>query len=74
MNNDQREIIRGILGTLYDAQSNIESIKDDEECKYDNLPESLQDSSKGESIQEAIDALEDALSYLQDSIDTLEQI
>ena len=34
--------------------------------KYDNLPESLQESSRGEDIQEAIERLEDVLSYLED--------
>ena len=74
MNNDQRNRIAEILNDLDSYLNEIEEIKGDEECKYDNLPESLQESSLGEGIQEAISVLEDAYSYLSDAIDSLNQI
>ena len=72
MNKQQRARLGKIVEQLYDLQSQIEEVKDEEESKYDNLPESLQDSDKGESFLEAIDSLEDSLSYLSDAIDSLE--
>lgn len=72
MNKEQRARLGKIVEQLYDLQSQIEEVKDDEESKYDNLPESLQESDKGESFLEAIDSLDDALSYLSDAIDSLE--
>lgn len=74
MNNEQRERIAQILNDLDSYLNEIEEIKDDEECKYDNLPESLQNSSLGEGIQDAINVLEDAYSYLSDAIDSLNEI
>ncbi len=74
MNSDQRKRIAEILNDLDSYLNEIEEIKGDEECKYDNLPESLQDSSLGEGIQDAISVLEDAYSYLSDAIDSLNQI
>lgn len=74
MNKQQRQRLAEIVGQLNDALYEIESMKDDEECKYDNLPEQWQDGQKGEQLQEGIDALDDVLSYLGDAIDSLEQI
>lgn len=44
----------------------LREIRDDEQDAYDNLPESLQESSKGETMQEAIDKLEEILDDLED--------
>ena len=38
----------------------IEEIKNDEEEAYENLPESLQETDRGEAMQEAIDNLDNA--------------
>ena len=44
----------------------IDAIREDEEECFENLPESLQDSERGEAMQEAIDKLESAYSFLED--------
>ncbi|MDR1691069.1 MAG: hypothetical protein LBR42_04415 [Candidatus Methanoplasma sp.] len=49
----------------------LEEIKDEEENKYDNLPEAFQNGEKGEQFQEAINALEEAVSSLDDAESTL---
>ena len=74
MNADQRKKLADLVSQLNDIRDEIENIKGDEEDKYDNLPESLQDAELGEGIQEAIDTLEDGLSYLSDAIDSIEGI
>lgn len=43
---------------IADAFSEIESLKDELQEWYDNLPENFQNGSKGEQLQEAIGALE----------------
>jgi uncharacterized coiled-coil DUF342 family protein len=48
-----------------DAASEIESLKDELQEWYDNLPESFQNGEKGEQLQSAIDELES----LHDSLD-----
>lgn len=44
----------------------LEAVRDEEEEAYDNLPESIQDTEKGEAMQNAISALEDFISELDD--------
>lgn len=71
MNAKQRGRLLQIVEDLRRYYDELESMTETEE-KYDNLPESIQESEKGEAISECIDALRDGTSYLQDSIDTLE--
>ena len=65
------EEIREAISSLYD---DLESVKIDEEDAFDNLPESLQESDRGESMQDAIDHLDSACDMLQEAIDELEDI
>ena len=56
---------------LADIQNDIECISEDEQEAFDNLPESLQYSERGDNMQEAIDNLDYALSSLEEVIDYL---
>ena len=44
----------------------LEAVRDEEEEAYENLPESIQETEKGEFMQDAISALEDLISELDD--------
>ena len=73
MNKNQRKVLNKCAEQLEQMESKIssiveliEGIRDDEECKLDNLPESLRDSSKGEEIEECIEQLDEILSLLED--------
>ena len=52
----------------------IEEVQNEEQEAYDNMPENLQESERGEAIQEAIDNLDSAWSSLEEAKDTLEEI
>lgn len=71
MNKVRRNQIEGILVKLADIQNDIECISEDEQEAFDNLPESLQYSERGDNMQEAIDNLDYALSSLEEVIDYL---
>jgi hypothetical protein len=58
-------LVKGVVAEL-------ESIRDEEQNKFDNMPEGLQSSSKGTDIEDAIQLLDDAISDL-DSIDNAEE-
>lgn len=47
----------------------LSEVKDEEEEAYYNMPESLQDGEKGEAMQEAIDALDYAVSEIEEEPD-----
>ena len=57
MNTKRREIIERSLSLLRKAFDDLEMVRDEEEEAYDNMPEGLQESERGEMMQEAIDTL-----------------
>lgn len=86
MNQAQRKLIANIVAKLNDLKEEvqsltgeIQSIADDEQEKYDNMPEGLQGGDKGSAIQNAADALTAAAESagdgnIQEAIDSLEGI
>lgn len=70
MNNERRARINAIISQLQEINNEIESIRDDEQDAFDDMPEGLQQSERGERAQEAISNLEyatldDVISYLE---------
>lgn len=74
MNAKQRKELQGYADSLEEIKCAIEEMRDDEECKFDNMPEGLQESERGEAMQEAIYNLESASSSLEEAIDYLNEI
>lgn len=75
MNNERRKRIKLAIEKLQNLQAQVESIKDEvedlqgeESDAFDNLPESLQSSDKGLSMEACIDNLSSAADEL-DSFD-----
>ncbi len=54
-------------------QEAIESVRDDEQEAYDNLPESLQEGDKGSAMQAAIEQLDDGHQALSDIMEAFER-
>lgn len=70
MNNERR---KRIVNAIYKIEELIQNILDEEQEAYDNMPENLQGSERGiiseeaqENLDSAIDALEEAISYLEE--------
>ena len=74
MNAKQRKKLQGYVDSLDEIRSNIETMMEEEQEKLENMPESLQESERGEAMQEAIDNLESAESSLEEAIDYLNEI
>lgn len=70
MNNDRRNRIRKLISQLEEINSEIEEILSEEQDAFDNMPEGLQSSERGDLAQEAISNLENA--NLDDIISSLE--
>lgn len=66
--------VAGLAGTLTEYMEDAESIKEEEEEYFDNMPEGLQGSEKGDMAQEAIGALEEVRSALEEMINTLDDV
>lgn len=71
MNKVRRNQIDNAIQLAYKLQEEIENIQQDEQEAYDNLPESLQYSERGETMEQAIDNLDSALSSIEELIDYL---
>lgn len=71
MNNKRRKEIASVIRKI---ESVVSDILAEEEEAFDNMPESLQYSERGDMSQEAqdnlscaVDSLEEAISYLEDA-------
>lgn len=64
MNKEKREKLSAAKALLEKAESIVDAVKDREQDDFDNMPESLQYSERGKSMEEAVDYLADALSSI----------
>ena len=74
MNAKQRKELQGYADSLDEIRSNIETMMEEEQSKLDNMPEGLQESERGEAMQNAIDQMEYGIDSLQEAIDNLTEI
>lgn len=81
MNNKTRKQLTKIAEKIYDLANEIErlreelaQIQEDEQEKYDNMPEQLQESENGCRMYECIEELEDLDTRLDSSISDLYDI
>lgn len=73
MNNDRRKEIGKIkdrleeaAAALEDIKSDVESLRDEEQEYFDNMPESFHNADKGQVAQDAITELDNAISAIDD--------
>ena len=74
MNKDRRKRLEGICEKLMEIYEELDAIIDEEQEAYDNMPESLQDSEKGERMYEGIDSLESARDDINNAAATIEEV
>lgn len=67
MNKKQRDRLEGIKDKLIDLKQELEEMRDEEQAKYDNAPENLQQS-------EQYTRIESIAEKLSDSVDNLDQV
>lgn len=72
MNRQRRAEIRKAINLIIDAKDILENVLAEEQEAFDNLPESLQYSAKGEEMEDNISLLEDFIEYLD--TDELEEM
>ena len=72
MNNNRRKTIQGIRDSIIDLQTELEEVQSEEQDAYDNLPESLQESEKGQVMYDALDNIESAISSLNEVMEYLD--
>lgn len=72
MNDARRKQLALIKSQVEELVSRVESVRDDEQAAYDNMPEGLQQATNGEKSVDAVSTLDDALTSLGDAVNQLE--
>lgn len=74
MNKKRRIEIKSKINSLENIKSELESILSDEEYYFDNMPENLQGSLRGEESECAIDMLNEVIEAIDSCIENLNEI
>ena len=74
MNKQRRNLIGENINLLEKIKNNLEDILSDEEFSFDNMPENLQGSLRGEESETAIDVLSEAIDDIENCIEKLNEI
>ena len=69
MNKQRRKWLENVSAMIERAKEELEQIRDEEQEAYDNIPESLQDSDRGNTMYENIDNLDTMASDLEDILE-----
>ena len=67
----RKEILKAIV-LIEQAKDILEYVAEEEQEAFDNLPESLQYSERGDRMQEIADGINDVCRELEDQISNLE--
>lgn len=74
MNKTRRKDLCAIWNKLTDILEDIKAIKEAEEDSFKNLPESLQQSEKGQKMEDNVYQLEEAISSLSNCTYILDEL
>ena len=66
MNKQRRKQLEDVVAHIDQAKVLLEYIINDEQEAYDNMPESLQESERGEQMSEYIDTMQEAFDGLDE--------
>jgi len=72
MNKERRNEISKIMSELEELKSRIDDVLNEEQEAFDNMPESLQSSDRGQVAEEAISYLESAQGAMDEAFENLE--
>ena len=67
VNKNRRDKLVKLSDQISDIMEKLEELRDEELEAFENLPESLNSSERGEAMQTAIGAMGDALSSLENA-------
>lgn len=71
MNKQRRKLISKNINMLENIKIELQDILSDEELSFDNMPENLQGSIRGEESENAIDNLNEAIDSIDDIVNYL---
>jgi len=74
MNKARREQVKKVVDYIESAYIMLDGIKDDEEYAFNNLPDGIQESERGEIMEQNVDTMDDCINELWDIVDALNEM
>ena len=74
MNKQRRKRLEDVISKLEELQVEVSSIQEEEQEAFDNMTDGLQQSERGQTIEENADDLENADSDFETLLDGLREI
>lgn len=74
MNRERRKRLEKVITNLEELRDELMCLQEEEQEAFDNMPESLQESERGEQISENADTFEEAYNDIDNVIDSLSEI
>ncbi len=74
MNKKTRKELESLISRLEEIGNRLQELSEEEEEKLYNLPESLQESERGQQFQEVADALSTSAESVEEAINALMEI
>lgn len=74
MNKDRRKRISDIIEEIEQIKDKLQEVLNEEESVFENMPENLQCSMRGEESEESIDYMNEAIDTLANAVEQLEEI
>jgi len=74
MNKNRRKQLEELCNEMTNQLEGLRALLDEEQEYYDNMPESLQSSERGDQSQEYISTMESALDDIESALGTLEEV
>lgn len=74
MNANRRKRLEKVIGRLTELMDEIDAVREDEQEAFDNMPEGLKYSERGEQMSDNIDTLDMSCLDLGNVINQLQEI
>lgn len=72
MNKQNRNKLSALQQRLEEIYSELETLRDEEQEKYDNMPDGLRDGDKGMALSQAIENIDQAMTECEAAKDSIE--
>lgn len=74
MNNERRKWLSNIVTKLHELKDEVDEVMGEEQDAFDNLPESIQMSEKGDLMEENINDLQTAMDSVDEATQTIDEV
>lgn len=74
MNNSRRKELRRIIESFENEKQKLDIVINNEQDSFDNLTDSLQQTMRGQQMEEYINKMNEAIVCIEDAIELIEEV